>query len=331
MTDPGSDLGSPADPPARVVGLFRFTIEGRQAPGLFAVGWVALLVGGAAAFIGLLAGRNLAGTLLFAIGMAVVLMALILLGGSQAIERRSAGAPYAGPSPILTFGAVIVGWYVAAIVVGTPIRLLGLEVEGPTLALLGVSIQGVVVVLLLRIMVVGTQALTWSEMGMRRPDRAALREFVWGAVLAGPVVVVTAVVIVALVGALGQEPSAPLPATGSSAGLLLNLLTGAVIAPIYEELFFRGFAQTSWRRMGGPTRAVIRSSLLFAFVHALDQTGDTFAVALGVAAVAAGARLPVALVLGVIFDRRGSLWVPIGLHATFNAILLIIAERALSG
>jgi membrane protease YdiL (CAAX protease family) len=38
--------------------------------------------------------------------------------------------------------------------------------------------------------------------------------------------------------------------------------------------------------------------------------------------------LPVAFVLGWVFVRRGSIWAPIGLHATFNAVLLIIANLA---
>ncbi|MBI2763944.1 MAG: CPBP family intramembrane metalloprotease [Chloroflexi bacterium] len=278
MTDPASDLAPGVDPPATSLGLFRFTIEGRQAPGLFVFGWIAILVGGSASIVGLLAGRSLAGTLLFALGMAMLLVALILLGGSQAIERRAALASYAGPSPILVFAAVVVGWYISAIV----------------------------------------------------PDGIAAREFVRGAVLAAPVVLVTAVVVIALVGAIGQPPDAPLPPTGSSSGLLLNLLTGALIAPVYEELFFRGFTQTAWRRMAGPTQAIVRSAALFALVHAMDQTGDTFSAALGVAVVAAGARLPVALALGLVFERRGSLWAAIGLHATFNAVLLVVAERALS-
>jgi membrane protease YdiL (CAAX protease family) len=39
-------------------------------------------------------------------------------------------------------------------------------------------------------------------------------------------------------------------------------------------------------------------------------------------------RLPVALVLGWLFIRRGSIWAPIGLHAAFNGILLVAAENA---
>jgi len=313
------------------IGLFRFTIDGRQMPGLFVAGWIGALVGGSAALVGLLSGRTLPGVVLFVGGLAVLLVAFLLLGGSQAVERRHAGLAYAGPSPILTFATVVVGWYLTAIVVVTPLQLLGMEVGGPALAFLGIAIQGVVVLAILRLMVVGPGALTWHEMGVRRPDLAALRELGWGAMLAGPVVVVTGVVVLALVSVIGQQPTSPLPPTGSSSGLLLNLLAAAVIAPAYEELFFRGFTLTAWRQMTGARRAILRSALLFALIHAVDQTGDSFAAALGVAVVAAAARLPVALVLGWVYDRRGSLWASMGLHATFNAILLIIAERALAG
>ena len=341
MTEPSDEAGPesgstagtsrPATAGAAGLGLFRFTIEGRAAPGLFVAGWIAVLVGGSAGLVGALAGRNLAGTLLFVLGLAVVLVALILLGGSQSIERRQAGAAYAGPSPLLALGAVVTGWYLAAIAIVTPMSLLGLRVAGPALSLLGVAIQALVVLAMLRLMVVGGEALTWGEMGWTRPSAAALREVARGAVYAVPVIVVTALVVALLEALIRQQPASPLPPTGTSAGLLLNLLTGALIAPVYEELFFRGFALTAWRRTGSAGRAVLRSAVLFAAVHAIDQSGATFGEAAGIAIVAAGARFPVALALGFLFERRRSLWAAIGLHATFNGLLIIIAERALSG
>ena len=323
--------GEAASAAPAALGLFRFTVDGRRAPGLYVAGWIATILGASAAFVGFLSGTNLAGAILFVGGLAVVLPGLILLGGSQAIERRAAGLAYAGPSPILTFVAVVVGWYLGAVLVGTPLQLAGVRIDGPGLALLAVSIQGLVVVGMLRLMVVGSEALTWHDMGLRRPDAAAVRDLAWGAVLAAPVVVVTGVVVIALIALIDQQPASPLPPSGSTSGLLLNLLSGAVIAPIYEELFFRGFTLTAWRRMAGPTAAIVRSAILFAVIHAMDQTGDTFSAALGVAIVAAAGRLPVALVLGWVFDRRGSLWASIGLHGAFNAILLVIAERSLAG
>jgi len=319
---------SQGGPPANL-GLFRFTIEGRAAPGLFVAGWIMVLVGGSAAVVGLLGGGNVPATVLFVVGLAVLLVALTLLGGSQAIERRQAGLGYAGPSPILAFAALVVGLYLAAFAVGTPLMLLGLHADGPALALLGVTIQGVVVVVLLRLMVVGSGALTWHDMGVRRPDRLALREFARGALLALPMIFLTGAAAFALVTATGQRPASPLPPAGSFAGLLLNLLAAAVIAPLYEELFFRGFTLTAWRLMTGAQMAIVRSAVLFALVHALDQTGTSFSAAFGAAVVAAGARLPLALAQGWVFDRRRSLWAAIGLHATFNAILVLVSEQAL--
>ena len=330
MSDPPTD-GSTGTGPAPVAqGLFRFTIADRSAPGLFVGGWIAALIGGGAAFVGLLSGRTLAGIVLFGLGMIVVLVALILLGGSQAIERRTARLAYAGPAPILTFLAVVVGWYLGAVVVLTPLQLLKVDVSGPALTLVGIGLQAVVVVLILRIMVVGSDALTWAEMGVRRPDRQALRDFASGALVAGPVVLLTAIAVAVLISIVNQEPASPLPPTGTPTGLAMNLVAGALIAPAYEELFFRGFTQTAWRRMTNARTAILRAALLFAFIHVVDQSGETFGAALGVAIVAAGARIPVALALGYVFERRGSLWASIGLHATFNAILLIVAERALT-
>ena len=331
MIEPPSTPDGSSGTPLSAAGLFRFTIGGRQAPGLFVAGWIASLLGGAAAFVGLLSGSNVAGAALFVGGLAVALVGLVLLGGSQAVERRHARLAYAGPSPIVTLLAFMAGSYLAAVLVSIPLRVAGVNIGGPWLALLVVTIQGLVVVGVLRLMVVSPEALSWHEMGVRPPDVAALRDLAWGAIFAAPAVIVTGVAVLVLVGIIGQHPASPLPPTGTTGGLVLNLLSGAVIAPAYEELFFRGFTLTAWRRMTGRRAAIVRSALLFVMIHALDQSGDSFAAALGLAVVAAAARLPVALVLGWVFDRRGSLWASIGLHATFNAILLVVAERALAG
>ena len=127
----------------------------------------------------------------------------------------------------------------------------------------------------------------------------------------------------------GVATPSPLPPTGELSGLLLQLLVGAIIAPIAEEILFRGFAVTAWRRSIGASRAIVRATLLFALAHVVGVAPtDDFGQALGLIAVGAGTRLPVAWVLGWVFVRRGSIWAPIGLHATFNAVLLILAHVA---
>lgn len=333
--DPGLLAGRPLPPgtvPARAsapaLGLFRFTIEGRRAPGLFVAGWLSTVVGAILAFVGLLAGPSMAGAVLFVVGLAVLFGGLLLLGGTQVVERGAAGLAYAGPSPILVFGATIVGLYLAVVVVATPLRALGVSLDGPALALLGVVIQAAVVVLVLRLLVVGPGALSWTEMGLRASLPSVVRDLAWGAVFAFPVIVVTAIAVNALVTVLGSAPESPLPPAGTSVGLAINLVAGAVVAPLYEELLFRGFATTAWARVVAPATAIVRTSVLFALAHVLTQDGDDFRGALAVAAVGAAGRLPVALALGWIFVRRRSLWASVGLHAAFNAILLVIAESA---
>ena len=331
MIEPPSAPDGPSGTVASAPGLFRFTIEGRHAPGLFVAGWISLVVGGSAAFVGLLAGANLPGAALFVGGLAIVLPGLVLLGGSQAVERRHAGLAYAGPAPILVFLALVVALYLVSVVIGTLFRLADVQADGPAVALIAATIQAIVLLGILRLMVVGSEAMSWREMGVRRLDLGGLRDLGWGAVYAWPAVITTSFVVLILLSVINQQPASPLPAAGTTLGLVLNLISGAVIAPVTEELFFRGFTLAAWERMTGPRTAIVRSAILFALIHAIYQTGDTFTAALGSAIVAVGARLPVALFLGWIFVRRRSLWASIGLHATFNAVLLLIAERALTG
>jgi membrane protease YdiL (CAAX protease family) len=72
-------------------------------------------------------------------------------------------------------------------------------------------------------------------------------------------------------------------------------------------------------------------ALFFAVVHVLTISGGTAGEALSLALIGFVTRIPVALALGWLFLRRGSIWAPIGLHAAFNAILLILGEAALNG
>ena len=65
--------------------------------------------------------------------------------------------------------------------------------------------------------VVGTGALSWREMGLRRPDAAALRELLSGGLLALPVVLVTALLGDLLVRVAGTVPESPLPPADSGA------------------------------------------------------------------------------------------------------------------
>jgi membrane protease YdiL (CAAX protease family) len=119
-----------------------------------------------------------------------------------------------------------------------------------------------------------------------------------------------------------------LPPTGEAVGLALHLLAGMVVAPVSEEILFRGFATTAWIRDMGVTRGVVRGALFFALAHVLTITGVSAGDAFGAALAAFLGRIPVAFALGWLFVRRDSIWAPLGLHAAFNGLLLILQEIA---
>ena len=120
-----------------------------------------------------------------------------------------------------------------------------------------------------------------------------------------------------------------LPEAADSTEALALVLAAAVVAPIGEEAFFRGFALTAWWRDLGPRSALIRSAVFFAVVHILniqvapDQAGTGIAQAF----LSFLVILPLGLVLGWLFQRRGIIAAITG-HVTYNGILLVLVALA---
>lgn len=324
---PGRDA-SPPPPPARL-GTSTFTIEGRAAPGLFVLGWLATIAGSGAIVIAVMAGRGLAGSLLLVAGLIVLSIGLVAGAGGQAIERRTRGVqPYTGPSPFLVFLAGIPITGILLILAGLLFGLFRIDVDGPVGRLASVVVQAIVYIGLIRLLVVDSGALSWTEMGVVRPRLPALRDAGFGALMAIPVIAATIPVAYLVTRFVPVAPESPLPPAGDTPGFIVNLLAGAVVAPISEEIMFRGFATTAWMRGMGRWRGVVRGALFFAVVHVLTISGIDARQAVGVAIAAFVGRIPVAFALGWLFQRTGTIWPSLGLHATFNAILLIIAEVA---
>ena len=345
MTTPteGSESGEPEPlPPAEPaaaseppttrsgpIGASIFTIEGRSAPALFVVGWLASLLGLGLVAVGVLSGRGSAMLGVLVVGLLLLSIGLVAAAGSQGIERRTRGVPgYAGPSPLLVFVGSVPVSLLAIIVVAVPLGLAGVSLDGPLGALLSVIVQAGVYITLIRLLVVDTGALDWRAMGIRAPDRRAIAEMIAGALWALPVIVATIPVALVLLAIFPVTPESPLPPTGEPVGFTLSLLAGALVAPFGEEILFRAFATTAWVRGVGVRRGVIRAAILFAFAHVLTTSGTSAGDALGLAVVGFGTRVPIALALGWLFVRRGTIWASFGLHAAFNAVLLVLAEVA---
>ena len=213
---PASSTAPPNSPPAPAgsggpLGTGTFTIEGRTAPALFVLGWLATIVGGGVLFVSLQTGAGAAKFVLFVVGMALLSLGLVSAAGSQAIERRARGVrPYWGPSPILLFLACIPTAALPLILLGVPLQLAGVDIDGPPVAVLALLVQAAVYVLLIRLVVVDTGALSWSEMRIRRPSVASFGELGYGAVWALPIIFVTGLISFVLVSAFGVTPDSPL-------------------------------------------------------------------------------------------------------------------------
>ncbi len=331
---PSRDQDSGGEVPAEVAAevaaeasqISTFSLEGRRAPGLYLAGWLASILGAPLLLVAVVSGVAGPGALVLTIAGSLLLgLGLLAAAGAQAIERAGpVDLAYRGPSPLLVFGASIPLSILAAI----PLILLGIDVTSPAATLTAIVQIDVIWLVLIGLTVVGPRAMRWAEIAAGIVDRGPtqiLGDVAAGALTALPVLLATAVLGQLLVLIFGVIPEAPLPPSRDTAGLVVNLITAAAIAPLGEEIFYRGFATGAWARSVGPRAAIVRGGLFFAVAHILTLGGTDFGHAAAAAMVAFAVRIPVGLTLGWIFLARRSLPASIALHATFNGVLVLLA------
>lgn len=133
----------------------------------------------------------------------------------------------------------------------------------------------------------------------------------WGS-LAWIVASALTLAIVVLLERLGVEPEIQLAEQAiAELNPALVVVAVVVLAPIAEEIFFRGVAFNAWLAERGRRFAYIGSAALFAVIH-----------------VSLVSVLPIfllGLALAWIYRRTGSLVGPIAMHATVNGISVAIA------
>ena len=315
-------------------------LAGREAPALYVIGLLATVVGVSALVAGF------AG-----VGVGLVILALVLVGvggialsGASALQRRvdTPAAGWRGPGPLAIFWTTIPWALLAQLLIAALLTAVfsAEALSTPQATLLLAAASNFATVLIVGLVVVGSGAVRWRDLILATPaaspstlpppDRRGglAGDLLWGVALALPIMAASGLFATLVMNGTGVSAPAVLPLAVSRIGLIANIITAGLIAPIGEELLYRGVIAQAWARQSSARRAILFSAIIFAFAHTLSVGGTSVADAAIIAAVAFAVRLPLGIALGWLWIRRRSLIATITLHAFYN--LIIVAVIALS-
>ncbi len=181
------------------------------------------------------------------------------------------------------------------------------ELACPPLPILGAAR---VVEILLLLLIVSIWGKGMSSIGLTGDQFVAgLRKgLTWSAVFGLCALLGFAVLYAAHINPLGLLKTHLPP---SALGVILFFLVGSLVAPIAEEIFFRGILYGFLRRWGVLT-AVVGSTAVFVLAHAITAVIPVTQIVGGV-------------VFAVAFEVTGNLIVPITIHVLGNTVLFALS------
>jgi len=97
---------------------------------------------------------------------------------------------------------------------------------------------------------------------------------------------------------------------------------GVLLAPVVEEIFFRGAIFAPLRKVNRLLAYAV-SSLLFGFWHVVQPMIFDFSPLLFVTMLI---YIPAGVALARVYERSGSIWTPIALHMLINAVALTLTR-----
>ncbi|QHS23711.1 CPBP family intramembrane metalloprotease [Virgibacillus sp. MSP4-1] len=154
--------------------------------------------------------------------------------------------------------------------------------------------------------------LSWSEVGLRRFPTYYWRAIVgWTVVLIG--VSIAMLVLMEMLLGVGSDNSKTdsLQSRMTLLHFLIGFVSAAIISPLYEEIFYRGFLYRFIRSKYGILAGLLCSSFIFMIVHI--PTFNT---------------LPITFVSGLVFawtyEKSGSIIPAMIIHGSFNGIAIIL-------
>lgn len=197
--------------------------------------------------------------------------------------------------------------------VGFIVKMLGISWSLLSSFVFASVLQATGIVLLVYYFAVYKNGGNSESLGLRVGEtRKYFTEGVFGGLLIFSAVIVSSLLVEKIVKVPGElQPFAQLVVqTKSFPQLFLLFLLGVVVAPVSEELYFRGFLYPAMRARLGAPLAIIASAAIFGLLH--------FDLLRFVPLAVGGAGL------AWLYERTGSLYVPMFAHGFWNFIMLLL-------
>jgi membrane protease YdiL (CAAX protease family) len=157
------------------------------------------------------------------------------------------------------------------------------------------------------------EAVSWSEfldLGHPNLRRALLMGCITGILVVPGALLFNAVSEILLTMLQGQPETQPtvqvLQLTVTVGQRVCFAFAAIVLAPICEEILFRGILYRVLKQFGWPRVALVASSLFFGLIHGNPMTLIPLSF--------------LAVVLALLYDQTDNLMAPIVAHALFNAV-----------
>jgi uncharacterized protein len=211
------------------------------------------------------------------------------------------------------FAGLVVGAFAGSIAAAARGRGADLDPDGLDLAIGLIAQNGAILIALLWVSRVKGLGTVSADFGLKLRGR----DWPWLAV--GVLLQVVSIGLIELLGVVSadgidEQQAAETVSNSQGPELVFVVLGVALLAPVVEELLFRGLLLRSLLRRTTPVLAVVISSVVFAAVHLLDPSTAPLMAPLLLLAVVSGIRAV----------RTGDLSQSILLHVGFNLLSAIL-------
>ncbi len=259
----------------------------------------------------------------FFIGVVVIIVQLGSLGRNEKNVADGDVPPVGLDVSLRTVYAVFVGWISSQVAIGQLFKLLpkgvfslgGNPLGISLFSLVSYTIEMIPAFLLIYFLALRpnglnpfkTMALRWKTPGFG-PIKLALCGYLgWCAIL--PLVMMSALIANTMLGSQGSDNPilaqiSAVVESKNSLAIFLLFFTVAVMAPLCEEIIFRGFLFSALKTRLGIFPAVLISAIIFAGIH-MDKGGALMLMALGP-------------VLALALDRTRSIFPSMIAHGLWN-------------